>query len=216
MTYRFTMTYFNLLRWPHGLKRYSRNRLDCQRLGDCASIPVRESGKPFCKNHPQYTRPKFEAQSPRRRQFVYCESNTLDQTAIEVQQGGSAPAKYTGPIDVAKQLYKSGGIRSLYKGTIATLFRGEEGFGNQINPCRDRGLNPGPPAQKSNALPLDCQEKPPPVHPTEIRTSISPSSAVELNTTSALANYATEAAEYEYRRISIMPALKANSTPYNY
>ncbi|CAG2056071.1 unnamed protein product, partial [Timema podura] len=37
------------------------------------------------------------------------------------------------------------------------------------------------------------KEKPPPVHPTEIRTSISPSSAVELNTTSALANYATEA-----------------------
>nr|CAD7423422.1 unnamed protein product [Timema monikensis] len=33
-----------------------------------------------------------------------------------------------------------------------------------------------------------------PVHPTEIRTSISPSSAVELNMTSALANYATEAA----------------------
>ncbi|CAG2058867.1 unnamed protein product, partial [Timema podura] len=31
------------------------------------------------------------------------------------------------------------------------------------------------------------------VHPTEIRTSISPSSAVGLNTTSALANYATEA-----------------------
>nr|CAD7441353.1 unnamed protein product [Timema bartmani] len=30
-------------------------------------------------------------------------------------------------------------------------------------------------------------------HPTEIRTSISPSSVVELNTTSALANYATEA-----------------------
>nr|CAD7598051.1 unnamed protein product [Timema genevievae] len=39
-------------------------------------------------------------------------------------------------------------------------------------------------------------EKPPPVHPTEIRTSISPSSAVELNTTSALANYATEAVGY--------------------
>nr|CAD7200187.1 unnamed protein product [Timema douglasi] len=37
------------------------------------------------------------------------------------------------------------------------------------------------------------QEKPPPVHPTEIKTLISPSSAVELNTTSALANYATEA-----------------------
>nr|CAD7404421.1 unnamed protein product [Timema cristinae] len=36
------------------------------------------------------------------------------------------------------------------------------------------------------------KEKPPPVHPTEIRTSSSPSSAVELNTTSALANYTTE------------------------
>nr|CAD7409444.1 unnamed protein product [Timema cristinae] len=36
-------------------------------------------------------------------------------------------------------------------------------------------------------------EKTPPVHPTEIRTSISPSSAVELNTTSTLANYTTEA-----------------------
>nr|CAD7409039.1 unnamed protein product [Timema poppensis] len=33
------------------------------------------------------------------------------------------------------------------------------------------------------------------VHPTEIRTSISMSSAVELNTTSALANYATEAGD---------------------
>nr|CAD7569071.1 unnamed protein product [Timema californicum] len=39
--------------------------------------------------------------------------------------------------------------------------------------------------------------KPPPVHPTEIRTYISPSSAVELNTTSALANYATEAGVVE-------------------
>nr|CAD7395228.1 unnamed protein product [Timema cristinae] len=36
-------------------------------------------------------------------------------------------------------------------------------------------------------------EKTTPVHPTEIRTSISPSSAVGLNTTSALANYDTEA-----------------------
>nr|CAD7430731.1 unnamed protein product [Timema monikensis] len=41
---------------------------------------------------------------------------------------------------------------------------------------------------------LWAQEKTPPVHPTEIGTSISPSSAVELNMTSVLANYATEAA----------------------
>nr|CAD7404564.1 unnamed protein product [Timema poppensis] len=43
------------------------------------------------------------------------------------------------------------------------------------------------------SLKISLTEKPPPVHPTEIRASISPSSAVELNTTSALANYATEA-----------------------
>nr|CAD7411228.1 unnamed protein product [Timema poppensis] len=39
------------------------------------------------------------------------------------------------------------------------------------------------------------RKKPPLVHPTEILTTISPSSAVELNTTSALANYATEAGD---------------------
>ncbi|CAG2054778.1 unnamed protein product [Timema podura] len=39
------------------------------------------------------------------------------------------------------------------------------------------------------------KEKPSPLHPTEIQTSISPSSAVELNTTSALANYATKAVD---------------------
>nr|CAD7575561.1 unnamed protein product [Timema californicum] len=39
------------------------------------------------------------------------------------------------------------------------------------------------------------KEKPPPVHPNEIRTSISSSSAVELNTTNGLANYATEAGQ---------------------
>ncbi|CAG2055841.1 unnamed protein product [Timema podura] len=37
------------------------------------------------------------------------------------------------------------------------------------------------------------KKKKTPVHPAEIRTSISPSSAVELNTTSALASYTTEA-----------------------
>ena len=32
--------------------------------------------------------------------------------------------KYNGPIDCAKQLYREGGIRSLYRGTCATLLRG--------------------------------------------------------------------------------------------
>nr|CAD7423633.1 unnamed protein product [Timema monikensis] len=66
--------------------------------------------------------------------------------------------------------------------------------------CTRPGSNPDLPVLGSLAYhetsTLDreaTEEKPPPVHPTEIRTSISPSSAVELNTTSALANYATEA-----------------------
>nr|CAD7434027.1 unnamed protein product [Timema monikensis] len=45
--------------------------------------------------------------------------------------------------------------------------------------------------------------KPPSVHPTEIRTSISPSSAVELNTTSALANYTTEAGDFTTEELSV-------------
>nr|CAD7411601.1 unnamed protein product [Timema poppensis] len=49
--------------------------------------------------------------------------------------------------------------------------------------------------------------KPPPVHSTEIRTSIFPSSAVELNTTSALVNYATEAEE-EYRCLLVRDKLR--------
>nr|CAD7261363.1 unnamed protein product [Timema shepardi] len=64
----------------------------------------------------------------------------------------------------------------------------------------DRDSNLGLPVlgsltqHKSSVLAnYSTKEKPSPVHPTEIRTSISPSSAVELNTTSALANYATEA-----------------------
>lgn len=31
--------------------------------------------------------------------------------------------KYAGPVDCAKQLYREGGIRSLYRGTAATLLR---------------------------------------------------------------------------------------------
>nr|CAD7571641.1 unnamed protein product [Timema californicum] len=52
------------------------------------------------------------------------------------------------------------------------------------------------------------------VHPTEIRTSISPSSAVELNTTSALANYATEAALRPHPKHSATPRLETAGLVY--
>nr|CAD7439879.1 unnamed protein product [Timema bartmani] len=44
------------------------------------------------------------------------------------------------------------------------------------------------------------------IHPTEIRTSISPSSAVELNTTCALANYATEAVLFSGSAVGLWSA----------
>nr|CAD7463606.1 unnamed protein product [Timema tahoe] len=49
---------------------------------------------------------------------------------------------------------------------------------------------------------MDTCEKSPPVHPTETRTLISPSSAVKLNTTGALANYATVAGINEVNALS--------------
>lgn len=42
---------------------------------------------------------------------------------LQIQQGGMHPPKYSGPVDVVKQLYREGGIRSIYKGTVATLLR---------------------------------------------------------------------------------------------
>ena len=33
-------------------------------------------------------------------------------------------AKYNGPLDCAKKIFKESGIRGLYKGTCATLLRG--------------------------------------------------------------------------------------------
>jgi hypothetical protein len=41
---------------------------------------------------------------------------------LQVQQS-AATAKYAGPVDCAKQLYKEGGIRSIYRGTGATFAR---------------------------------------------------------------------------------------------
>nr|CAD7590842.1 unnamed protein product [Timema genevievae] len=52
-----------------------------------------------------------------------------------------------------------------------------------------KGVDEFPETFRSLGLIKQLQDS---VHPTEIRTSISPSSVVELNTTSALANYATE------------------------
>jgi len=42
---------------------------------------------------------------------------------LQVQGQGGAEVKYKGVTDVLKHLYKEGGIRSIYRGTGATLAR---------------------------------------------------------------------------------------------
>ncbi|XP_066989590.1 mitochondrial carnitine/acylcarnitine carrier protein-like isoform X2 [Macrobrachium rosenbergii] len=42
---------------------------------------------------------------------------------LQVQAAGTGPKLYNGPLDVVKVLYREGGIRSIYKGTCATLLR---------------------------------------------------------------------------------------------
>ncbi|KAI6216097.1 hypothetical protein M3Y94_00463200 [Aphelenchoides besseyi] len=42
---------------------------------------------------------------------------------LQVQTASTGPAKFSGPLDVVRQLYKEGGIRSIYRGTGATLLR---------------------------------------------------------------------------------------------
>ena len=44
---------------------------------------------------------------------------------FQIQQASGAEQKYAGPIDCAKQLYREGGIRGVYKGVCATLLRGQ-------------------------------------------------------------------------------------------
>ncbi|CAH8609844.1 unnamed protein product [Dicrocoelium dendriticum] len=42
---------------------------------------------------------------------------------LQVQSGSLTAQKYKGPVDVIRQLYREGGIRSLFRGTAATLLR---------------------------------------------------------------------------------------------
>ncbi len=42
----------------------------------------------------------------------------------QIQHSGNEH-KYNGPVDCAKQLYREGGIRSIYRGTALTLMRGK-------------------------------------------------------------------------------------------
>lgn len=55
---------------------------------------------------------------------------------LQIQQGGNQPQKYSGMVDCAKQLYREGGMKSIYKGTFATFLRGRLIFTNYCWSCR--------------------------------------------------------------------------------
>ncbi|KAG5463047.1 MAG: mitochondrial carrier domain-containing protein, partial [Olpidium bornovanus] len=42
---------------------------------------------------------------------------------LQIQSDSKGPAKYKGPVDAARKIFAEGGIRSLYRGTSATLLR---------------------------------------------------------------------------------------------
>merc|ERR1712106_604254 len=42
---------------------------------------------------------------------------------LQVQQASTGPPKYSGPADVAKSLYREGGLKSVFKGSAATAAR---------------------------------------------------------------------------------------------
>ncbi|KAH8859677.1 Mitochondrial carnitine/acylcarnitine carrier protein [Schistosoma japonicum] len=57
--------------------------------------------------------------------FIVCPISIFKSTIlILVQSHTRGPLKYSGPIDVLRQLYGKGGLRSIFKGTAATLLRG--------------------------------------------------------------------------------------------
>ena len=44
---------------------------------------------------------------------------------MQIQRESKGAAKYSSSIDCAVKLYREGGVRSIYKGTVATLLRGQ-------------------------------------------------------------------------------------------
>nr|CAD7400743.1 unnamed protein product [Timema poppensis] len=134
--------------------------------------------------------------------------------AADLEIPGSIPGCYPSRIDAGHDLLTSNEHNyRVSHGKLAHLLypagahsESEEGEG-EIGNCRPEVGNRSRAINRSISQQMSVDhEKPPPVHPTEIRTSTSPSSAVELNATRALANYATKAGN------SLRPLFEISST----
>lgn len=66
----------------------------------------------------------------------FVDSVLCDFSTVQVQQSSVGERKYKGPLDCAKQLYTEKGIQSLYRGTCATLLRGDSLVWSNTLPIR--------------------------------------------------------------------------------
>nr|CAD7592187.1 unnamed protein product [Timema genevievae] len=147
------------------------------------------------ETHPQCTRPDLNPDLPFFGSLVQHESRALDHAATEAGWKPELIKKSGYPVEVHHVTTEDGYIVTLHRLPRHMSEKAPTLVQHGIFHSSADSIISGP---KSGLGPYFIKrkrgkEKPPPVHPTEIRTSISPSSAVELNTTSALANYATEA-----------------------
>nr|CAD7594938.1 unnamed protein product [Timema genevievae] len=144
--------------------------------------------------------------------IVQPESNTLDNTATEADE-----VKLVSWLHTNESQVESHGVESnltLESRPFTPLSRVNEST-SLIKELVQDGCSPSGevnPHLRGGRV-ENYLRTPPPVHPTEIRTSISPSSVVELNTTSALANYTTEAGNFVYLEGNLLENLPDNLFP---
>ncbi|XP_014770350.1 mitochondrial carnitine/acylcarnitine carrier protein isoform X1 [Octopus bimaculoides] len=60
---------------------------------------------------------------------AFCSPGERIKCLLQIQQESNGKAKYQGPIDCLRKLYKEGGIRWIYRGTTATFVRDIHGSG---------------------------------------------------------------------------------------
>nr|CAD7591359.1 unnamed protein product [Timema genevievae] len=188
---------YDPLRLPHGLTRYSHNRLDSRGRGDRGSIPV------GCTETSSGTSGVFISllQTPSTQMsragwtlrvlLLACDSGAA---LRDHKSSGRVHRRCATGVELVDWLLVvSSSVHSRQQAVGMWQALVEEGV-----------LTHG------QYHPSDISEQregtPPPVHPTEIRTSISPSSVVWLNTTGALATYVTEAAPVLFHQNTIVGA----------
>lgn len=62
-------------------------------------------------------------------QSFICSPVELTKTRLQIQADQGGPAKYTGSVDCLKQIYRSEGIKGIFRGQLCTIYREAPAFG---------------------------------------------------------------------------------------